>query len=81
MESDRGSDFGPFVPWSPRKQADKISGIVLTTIAGSAIETRGLENCMRRHGDRLTNACTAALVRAGEVSQAEVNRRRAALGR
>jgi len=45
------------------------------------LETRGLENCMRRHGDRLTNACIAALVRAGEVSQAEVNRRRAALGR
>ena len=36
---------------------------------------------MRRHGDRLTNACIAALVSAGEVSQAEVNRRRAALGR
>jgi hypothetical protein len=45
------------------------------------LETRGLENCMRRHGDRLTNACVAALVSAGEVSQAEVNRRRAALGR
>lgn len=40
------------------------------------LETRGLENCMRRHGDRLTNACIAALVRAGEVSQAEVDRRR-----
>jgi hypothetical protein len=45
------------------------------------LETRGLENCMRRHGDSLTNACIAALVQAGEVSQAEVNRRRAALGR
>jgi hypothetical protein len=45
------------------------------------LETRGLENCMRRHGDRLTNQCIAALVRAGEVSQAEVNRRRQALGR
>jgi hypothetical protein len=42
------------------------------------LETRGLENCMHRHGDRLTHACIAALVRAGEVSQAEVNRRRAA---
>jgi len=42
------------------------------------LETRGLENCMHRHGDRLTNACIAALVRAGEVSQAEVNRRQAA---
>jgi len=40
-----------------------------------------LENCMRRHGDRLTNACIANLVSAGLVTQAEVNRRRAALGR
>jgi hypothetical protein len=45
------------------------------------LETRGLENCMRRHGDRLTNACIAALVRAGEVSQTEVNHRRQQLGR
>ena len=45
------------------------------------IETRGLENCMRRHGDRLTNACISKLVGAGLVTQAEVNRRRAALGR
>ena len=45
------------------------------------LETRGLENCMRRHGDRLTNACVNALVRAGEVSQAEVNRLRAAHAR
>jgi len=42
------------------------------------LETRGLENCVHRHGDRLTNACIAALVQAGEVSQAEVNRRPAA---
>ena len=45
------------------------------------LETKGLENCMRRHGDRLTNACISALVRTGQVTQAEVNRRRAALGR
>ena len=45
------------------------------------LETRGLENCMRRHGDRLTNACIANLVSAGLVTQAEVDRRRAALGR
>jgi hypothetical protein len=42
------------------------------------IETKGLTNCMHRHGDRLTNACIAALVQAGEVSQAEVNRRKEA---
>ena len=45
------------------------------------LETKGLENCMRKHGDKLTNACVAALVRAGEVSQAEVNRRKKELGR
>jgi hypothetical protein len=45
------------------------------------LETRGLENCMRRHGDTLTNACIASLVRAGLVTQAEVDHRRAALGR
>jgi hypothetical protein len=45
------------------------------------LETKGLENCMRKHGDKLTNACVAALVKAGEVSQAEVNRRKKELGR
>ena len=27
------------------------------------LETKGLENCMHKHGDRLTNSCVAALVR------------------
>jgi hypothetical protein len=45
------------------------------------LETKGLENCMRKHGDKLTNACISALVKSGNVSQAEVNRRKAALGR
>jgi hypothetical protein len=45
------------------------------------LETKGLENCMRKHGDKLTNSCVAALVKAGEVSQAEVNKRRKQLGR
>jgi hypothetical protein len=40
------------------------------------LETKGLENCMRKHGDKLTNACIAALVKNGDVSQAEVNRRK-----
>jgi hypothetical protein len=34
------------------------------------LETRGLENCMRRHGDRLSHACVRGLVQAGAVSQA-----------
>jgi hypothetical protein len=45
------------------------------------LETKGLENCMRKHGDTLTNSCIAALVKAGEVSQAEVDRRKKQLGR
>jgi hypothetical protein len=43
--------------------------------------TRGLENCMRRHGDYLTKACVRGLIKAGAVSQAEVNRRRQQAGR
>ena len=42
------------------------------------IETKGLTNCMHKHGDKLNHACVAALVQAGEVSQAEVDRRKAA---
>jgi hypothetical protein len=45
------------------------------------LETKGLENCMRKHGDKLTNSCIAALVKSGEVSQAEVDRRKKQLGR
>jgi hypothetical protein len=40
------------------------------------LETRGLQNCMRRHGDRLSHACIRGLVQAGAVSQSEVDRRR-----
>ena len=40
------------------------------------LETKGLENCMRKHGDRLTNTCIAALVKSGNVSQADVDRRK-----
>ena len=45
------------------------------------LETRGLENCMRRHGDRLSHACIRGLIQAGAVSQAEVDRRKRELGR
>ena len=40
------------------------------------LETKGLENCMRKHGDKLTNTCIAALFKTGQVSQAEVDRRK-----
>ena len=45
------------------------------------LETKGLENCMSRHGDKLTNTCIAALVRTGQVPQADVDRRKKQLGR
>jgi hypothetical protein len=45
------------------------------------LETRGLENCMRRHGDQLTHACVRGLIQAGAVSQAEVDRLRKQHGR
>jgi hypothetical protein len=45
------------------------------------LETRGLQNCMRRHGDYLSRRCIEGLIQAGAVSQAEVNRRRAEIGR
>ena len=40
------------------------------------IETKGLKNCMHKHGDRLNHACVAALVQSGQVSQSEVDRRK-----
>jgi hypothetical protein len=42
------------------------------------IESKGLRNCMHKHGDNLTHACVAALVKSGEVSHAEVERRKKA---
>jgi hypothetical protein len=35
----------------------------------------GVRNCMSANGHRLTKTCVNALIKAGEVSQAEVNRR------
>ena len=52
---------------------------VLPSVGG--LETKGLENCMHKHGDRLTSACVTALVRTGQVSQAQVDRRKKQLGR
>jgi hypothetical protein len=45
------------------------------------LETRGLQNCMRAHGNYLSKRCVKGLIQAGKVSQSEVNRKRAALGR
>lgn len=55
------------MPWDFARQPSRWGGA----------ETKGLKNCMHKHGDNLTHACIAALVKAGEVSQSEVDRRKA----
>lgn len=40
-----------------------------------AVGSQALRHCMRVNGERLSRNCVRALVSAGEVSQAEVNRR------
>ena len=42
------------------------------------VGSAGLRKCMRSHGSHLSSGCVTALVAAGEVSKAEVDRRRAA---
>ena len=42
------------------------------------LETSGLRSCMDRNGHNLSKVCVHALVKAGEVSQAEVDRRKRA---
>jgi len=40
------------------------------------LETAALRNCMDKAGQKLTHACVHALIRAGEVSKSEVERRK-----
>jgi predicted lipoprotein len=40
------------------------------------LETTALRACMDRNGNSLSKACVRALVQDGQVSQAEVNRRK-----
>jgi len=40
------------------------------------LESSALRNCMDKVGDSLSKACVKALIQSGEVSQAEVDRRR-----
>lgn len=42
------------------------------------IESAGLRSCMDKNGGKLSKTCVSALVKAGHVSQAEVDRRRRA---
>lgn len=44
-----------------------------------AVGSPAVRSCMRAVGNRLSKRCVSALIAAGEVSQAEVDRRRAAM--
>lgn len=43
--------------------------------AGMEVGSQELRRCFNRNGAKLSTGCVSALVKAGEVSQAEVNRR------
>jgi hypothetical protein len=45
------------------------------------LESAALRSCMDRNGNSLSKSCVKALVQSGEVSQAEVNRRKKQAGR
>jgi hypothetical protein len=45
------------------------------------LQTSALNLCMRKAGPSLSPACVQALVQAGKISQAEVNKIKAQLGR
>lgn len=45
------------------------------------LETAALRNCMDRNGEKLSDGCVHALVKSGEVSQAEVDRRKKKVSR
>jgi hypothetical protein len=56
-------------------------GDYLSYCSGYAPGGSGVKQCMRRNGSKLSKGCVSALVKAGYVSQAEVSRRAASLGR
>lgn len=45
------------------------------------LNTRGLDNCMRRNGRSLSDGCVRSLVQAGKISRADVERKRVKYGR
>lgn len=65
-------------------QADSYSKAVTKSCAADyhkycgeyGLESAALRGCMDRAGKKLSNACVKALVQSGEVSQAEVDRRK-----
>ena len=66
-------------------QADSYSKAVQKTCAADyhkycgeyGLESAALRGCMDRAGKSLSQACVKALIQSGEVSQAEVDRRKA----
>jgi hypothetical protein len=50
-------------------------GDYLNFCAGMEIGSKELRRCFNRNGAKLSSGCVSALISAGEVSQAEVNRR------
>jgi hypothetical protein len=63
------------VPFS--KDVQKACGTDYRKYCGEyGLETAALRSCMDKAGRSLSHACIHALIRAGEVSQAEVDRRK-----
>jgi hypothetical protein len=74
-----GSQFRPYNNWLSfgRFLAIRPLAIVVALIVGGVCSAQAAHKDVKH----CENACVAALVKAGEVSQAEVNRRKKALGR
>lgn len=51
----------------------------LSNCSQHAVGTPAVRSCMRAVGPRLSKGCVAALIASGEVSQAEVDRRKSAM--
>lgn len=56
-------------------------GDYLSYCSSHAPGSAGVKRCMRANGSKLSKTCVRALVKAGYVSQSEVSRRAASLGR
>ena len=55
-----------------------VNRICYPALAGAVALSAALRSCMNRNGKNLSAGCVNALVQSGEVSQAEVNRRKKA---
>jgi hypothetical protein len=81
--------FAAFMPWvmfavDAAAEPSRYSKAVQQTFVSDykkycgeyGIETAALRTCMDKNGHSLTKTCVRALIDAGEVSQAEVDRRK-----